>query len=145
LYRLSELVQLVLLDPVCRADFCYTDQASLHQLLEQGRPPQSMPLQDGNLAQSPWLARTARLLDLLAQHHAAPLLPIPCLWLAAERRPSHWRAAEQEWQAWVASSQRRSVDADHWELVMDDAVAQQTAGVIRQWHQQYCQPQERSI
>ena len=141
---MGEPVQLVLLDPVCRADFCYTDQASLQRLLEQGRLPPTMQLHDGSPQQVPWLARTARLLDLLAQHHAAPYLPIPCLWLSAAQRPSHWRAAEQEWQAWEASSQRRSIDADHWTLIMDELVAEQTAAVIRQWHQQYCQPQERT-
>lgn len=125
-------LQLVLLDPVCRADLHYADQDGLRQLLAQGRNAhQSAPSLESPAA----LARIARLLDLLVRHPAPSALPLPCLWLTAAARPSHWQAAEQDWQDWVAASERLTLAVDHWSLLLDEGSARECAQRITQWQQ----------
>ncbi len=154
-------VVLALIDPVCRADFAFEDRSALLRLLAEGR--RQVPLPDdlerldpdeqitcfirnavdvGVLPDVPgreqarrWIDRIAGLLELLASHPAPQHLPIPCLWLSAARRPSRWTPAEFDWTPWVSQAERHTLDADHWQMVMDEAVATSTAELLRQWRQ----------
>jgi yersiniabactin nonribosomal peptide/polyketide synthase len=154
-------VELVLIDPVCRADFAFSNRAALLRLIANGRV--QVPLPDdleqlhpdqqlacfarsavaaGMLAAVPdpaqaraWIERIARLLEMLARHPAPEPLPVPCLWLSASRRPPHWTPAEHDWSRWAPHAERHTLDADHWQLLMDDASARRAAGLIRHWQQ----------
>ncbi|WP_197340118.1 thioesterase domain-containing protein, partial [Ralstonia solanacearum] len=167
----GETVELVLLDPVCRADFDVdpADRASLLRLLARGRV--TVPLPDRfealgtdeqtacfvRAAQTAgllpagaglddaqrWLQRIGDLLGLLVRHHAPAPLPIRCLWVSAARRPDRWRPAELDWQGWEAHAERHTLDTDHWALVLDDARAQRIAGLFRQWRDHHHRPQEK--
>jgi len=133
LHACGEPVQLVLLDPVCRADFSDTDQASFQASLAQQGLPQART--DDSIAAQAWQERIKQLLNLLVQHHVPTHVAIACLWISAGDRPRHWRAAEDDWHAWAAASQRVTLEADHWGLVMDATMAQQTAAIICKWQQ----------
>lgn len=158
LHHEGQAVPLVLIDPVCRADFAVSDLSGLMRLLAAGKVPLDLPedaglSEDGMLAEflrrasdaglfakppAPdearrWLERVFRLLDLLARHDAPAPVPVPCLWLSADRHPEHWTPAEQDWGAWADGTERRTVAADHWQLVQDVAAAAQIAALVRQW------------
>ncbi|UUF02347.1 hypothetical protein [Xanthomonas hortorum] len=75
------------------------------------------------------------MLEMLARHLAPDLLPVPCLWLSATRRPAHWTPAEHDWSLWAPHAERHTLEADHWQLLMDDGSARRVAGLIRQWQQ----------
>ncbi|MGG1953393.1 type I polyketide synthase [Ralstonia solanacearum] len=167
----GETVELVLLDPVCRADFDVdpADRASLLRLLARGRVAVPLPDQlealgadeqtacfvraaqtagllpaGASLADAQrWLQRIGDLLGLLVRHHAPAPLPIRCLWVTAARRPDRWRPAELDWQGWEAHAERHTLDTDHWALVLDDARAQRIAGLFRQWRDHHHRPQEK--
>ena len=80
-----------------------------------------------------WLTRIYRLLDLLSKHHVGKDVPIPCLWLEADRHPEHWTPAVREWADWKVRAQIHVIEADHWQLMEDSAVAQKIAALARQW------------
>ncbi|WP_207004251.1 type I polyketide synthase [Trinickia mobilis] len=161
LHEQREAVALVLLDPVCRDDFRTTGLAGLLRLLAHGRV--EVPLPAGFDALTPdeqiacfmrnaaaagllgtepglpqaraWLARIERLLSLVVRHPAPAPLPIPCLWIGASRRPAHWQPAERDWRQWARHAERHTLEADHWQLVMDDPTAQRAATLLKRWRQ----------
>lgn len=151
-------VDLVLLDPVSHEDFRLSSERSLWSLLAQGPVSLSLPedlaqrpmaeqrtqfLQAARLARlRPFdaeparahavLDRVERLLSLaVAPPEQAP--PIACLWIEAQHRPAHWRAAEPAWRRWIEIATRQRVDADHWQLATGDAHARQVADAILAW------------
>src|SRR6218665_1812664 len=163
LHHSGAQVELSLIDPVCRADFAFTDRAALLRLIANGRV--QVPLPDaleqlgpdeqvacfarnaaaaGLLASEPdpaqargWIDRIAHLLEMLARHPAPEPLPVQCLWLSANQRPALWTPAEHDWSLWAPDAQRRTLDADHWQLVMDETAAGLAAGLMRQWQQRH--------
>ncbi|CAD0330451.1 type I polyketide synthase [Xanthomonas hortorum] len=161
LHQAGAKVELVLIDPVCRADFAFSNRATLLRLIANGRLQVPLPddleqldpdaqlacfarnaeaagvlaaPRDPALARA-WIERIARLLEMLARHLAPDLLPVPCLWLSATRRPAHWTPAEHDWSLWAPHAERHTLEADHWQLLMDDGSARRVAGLIRQWQQ----------
>lgn len=163
LHEQGETVSLVLLDPVCREDFRCPDRTALLRLLAQGRIAVSLPddlaqrdpgqqlacflhnaTAAGLLPAAPdpaqtheWLQRIEHLLALLVRHPRPAPLPIPCLWLSAADRPAAWQPAGHDWQDWAAGAERHTLDGDHWQLVMDDRLAQQVATLFGQWRQHH--------
>ncbi|ATV18445.1 type I polyketide synthase [Pseudomonas syringae] len=159
LRRQGEQVRLILLDPVCRADFCFDDRPGLLRLMAEGAKSIALPddleqlpaaeqlnvfmnnaTQAGVLKNPPqaqqaeqWLQRIEHLMTLLAQHSQPRQLDLPCLWLSAEGRPRHWLPAEQDWQEWAATACRESMPCDHWQLLLDADQVQRTAASIRAW------------
>ncbi|MHC6227397.1 SDR family oxidoreductase [Pseudomonas sp. X10] len=155
----GEAVRLVLLDPVCRADFQFKQRAELLRLMAQGANPLPLPddferldeaqqlatfielaVQAGFLKHPPaagqahgWLAHIEQLLRLLAEHRRPSALPLPCLWLDAGQRPAHWAAAEQDWWAWAEQAQRQRLDCDHWQLLLDEQHLPHTCQTIAAW------------
>ncbi|SHI25551.1 type I polyketide synthase [Pollutimonas bauzanensis] len=159
-------VRLVLIDPVCGADFVVDDISALMRLLVEERSQIALPHgwedmdEDHRLESfvrsaiaagvvSPplpvdvarqWLTRIYRLLDLLSKHRVGAAVPIPRLWIEADRHPERWTPAVREWSAWKAGAQIHVVKADHWELMEDAAVAREVAAMTRQWLSVYpCQ------
>ncbi|HTF61424.1 MAG TPA: alpha/beta fold hydrolase, partial [Edaphobacter sp.] len=152
-------VKLILLDPVCRADFEYEDRVGLLKLLGDGPGGLSLPekfellspsdqleilrsqaIDSGLLPSSTdidqigkWVDRTDYLFSLLKNHHSPLQLQAPSLWITATRRPARWRPAEFEWSRWDENAHHMSIQADHWELVMTDTHAIQTANAINNW------------
>ena len=152
-------VRLVLLDPVCRGDFQISQRSELLRLLAQGANPLDLPVdleqldearqlatfldvavQAGRLKHTPepqqalaWLQHIEHLLRLLAQHRRPRALPQPCLWLDAQRRPSHWRPADQDWAGWAPQAQRQSLPCDHWQLLLDEQQLPHTSHIITTW------------
>lgn len=163
LHRDGAQVLLSLLDPVCRADFAFSDRAALLRLIAEGRVrvplPENLERLDpdeqvacfasgaaavGLLPSEPdaaraqaWIDRIAHLLDLLARHPEPEPVSVPCLWLGARRRPAHWAPAEDDWSAWVPHAEHHTLDADHWQLVMDETTAARAAEQIRRWQQRH--------
>ncbi len=159
LQRQGERVRLILLDPVCRADFRFDDRPGLLRLMAQGAkrialpddlealPPaeqlsvfMSSATQAGVLKTPPrpqqaeqWLQRIEHLMTLLTRHSQPRQLDLPCLWLSAEGRPQHWLPAEQDWQEWTARAHRESMPCDHWQLLLDTDQVQRTAAAISAW------------
>ncbi|WP_017707449.1 alpha/beta fold hydrolase, partial [Pseudomonas syringae] len=159
LRRQGEQVRLILLDPVCRADFCFDDRPGLLRLMAEGAKSIALPddleqlpaaeqlnvfmnnaTQAGVLKNPPqaqqaeqWLQRIEHLMTLLAQHSQPRQLDLPCLWLSAEGRPQHWLPAEQDWQEWAATACRESMPCDHWQLLLDADQVQRTAASISAW------------
>ncbi|WP_122391147.1 alpha/beta fold hydrolase, partial [Pseudomonas savastanoi] len=159
LQRQGERVRLILLDPVCRADFRFDDRPGLLRLMAQGAkrialpddlealPPaeqlsvfMSSATQAGVLKTPPrpqqaeqWLQRIKHLMTLLTRHSQPRQLDLPCLWLSAEGRPQHWLPAEQDWQEWTARAHRESMPCDHWQLLLDTDQVQRTAAAISAW------------
>lgn len=164
-------VMLSLLDPICRADFAFTDRAALLRLCAQGRVIVPLPDDLEKLKPDEQLAcfarnaaavglvpsdydsertrlsleRIARLLQMLAHHPAPDPLPIPCLWLNTTQRPAHWAPAEHDWASWAPHAQRHTLDVDHWQLVMDETAAATTAALIREWQRGHGEVKERSV
>ncbi|MDF0732205.1 SDR family oxidoreductase [Pseudomonas entomophila] len=159
LHGAGEAVRLVLLDPVCRADFQFSQRAELLRLMAQGANPLPLPedfeqrseaqqlatfielaVQAGLLKQAPapaqaeaWLAHIEHLLRLLAEHRQPRALALPCLWLEAGQRPAHWCAAEQDWAAWATQAQRQRLACGHWQLLLDDQHLPHTCQTIAAW------------
>lgn len=159
LHDRRKAVRLILIDPVCGADFAVADLSALMRLLTKehsqivltddwealdetariesfvhsavaaGVLGQSLPTE---IARQ-WLTRIYRLLDLLSKHHVGKDVPIPCLWLEADRHPEHWTPAVREWADWKVRAQIHVIEADHWQLMEDSAVAQKIAALARQW------------
>jgi yersiniabactin nonribosomal peptide/polyketide synthase len=153
------IVKLILLDPVCRADFEYEDRVGLLKLLEDGPGGLSLPenfeqlslpdqleilrsqtIDSGLLPSSTdieqigkWVDRTDYLFSLLKTQSSPPRLQVPSLWITAARRPARWRPAEFEWSRWDEHAHYISIQADHWEMVMTDTYATQTANAINNW------------
>ncbi len=160
LARRHRPVRLVLIDPVAPGDFACRDEAAMFRMLARGRPaltlPDDLEEQDVSARRTCFLAgaraaglfpptvddreaevqlaRMATLFRFLDGHHVAPPPPVPCLWIEAARRPAHWQPADAAWPGWQARAERRIVDADHWQLVMDDDAASRTARLILEWH-----------
>ncbi|HTF62349.1 MAG TPA: alpha/beta fold hydrolase [Edaphobacter sp.] len=158
LVDLGEPVRLILLDPVCRTDFQYNDRCGLLKLLADGRIKLTLaetfakfstedqlltfmkaassagliaPAMDTTHVEE-WLNSIDALFSLLATSPVPEVMPIPCLWIKALRRPSHWRPAQEEWLRLI-DSDRKVIDADHWQIVMDHPYALQTAAIINRW------------
>ncbi|MEE4149489.1 SDR family NAD(P)-dependent oxidoreductase [Pseudomonas viridiflava] len=159
LKRQGERVRLILLDPVCREDFRFSDRTALLRLMTQGASVIELPddfeqrssdaqlnvfmdraARAGMLKNPPpteqgqrWLQRIERLMTLLVEHPAPQPLDVPCLWLTAEARPAHWLPAEQDWQALATHARRHTLPCDHWQLLLDPAQVQHTATCISAW------------
>lgn len=159
LHDRGKAARLVLIDPVCGADFAVADLSALMRLLAKehsrivlsddwetldetariesfvhsavaaGVLPQPLP----TAVARQWLTRIYRLLDLLSKHRVGDGIAVPCLWLEADRHPEHWTPAAREWAAWKARAETHVVAADHWQLMEDAAIAPQVAALVRQW------------
>ncbi|MCX8966953.1 SDR family NAD(P)-dependent oxidoreductase [Erwinia psidii] len=167
LHQRGRAIRLVLIDPVCGRDFAPGDLSALMRLMLRERHislPDSwerLPenaridafithaLAAGMIAQPmsagearPWLTRVLHLLTLQAEYQPGPAVPVPCLWLEAGSRPSHWTPTKEDWAGWKASSQRHTVDATHWQLMDDPEIAGELASLVTQWLNQIsCQEQ----
>lgn len=119
LYAKGEQVRMVLIDPVCRQDFCCENRAALLRLLAEGQTPLALPehfdqqTPDSQLADfislaktagmvsqnltlqaaETWLDNIAHLLRLLTEHTPGESVPVPCLMVYAAGDP---RAGRQQ-------------------------------------------------
>jgi len=158
LHTRTQAVRLVLIDPVCGADFAVKDISTLMQM--QAR-------EHGLALGSDWntldetarietfvqaasqiglvgkalstdvarqeLMRIHQLLDLLAKHRVGNSVQVPCLWVEADQRPGHWTPTDVEWSAWKAQAHTHIVQATHWQLMTDTDTAREVAALVRQW------------
>ena len=152
-------VRLVLIDPVAPQDFACRDVASMFRMLARGHDALTLPddleereasaqracflagaraaglfppTVDDHEAERR-LARMAELFRLLDGYEIPSPPPVPCLWIEAARRPAQWQPAETAWSKWLATAERHVMDADHWQLVMDEDGASRTAFLILEW------------
>jgi yersiniabactin nonribosomal peptide/polyketide synthase len=161
LHEQHEAVALALFDPICHDDFHIAGLPDLLRILAQGRVEVPLPADleqlgpDEQIASfmrnasaagmfdarpdlpqaRAWLRRIEHLLSLLARHRAPERLPVPCLWVGASRRPAHWQPAERDWGSWAERAERHTLDADHWQLVMDETTAGHAAALLHRWLQ----------
>ena len=159
LHSRGKAVRLVLIDPVCGADFAVEDLSALLRLLAEERDRIALPDDWENLGETAriesfvrsaveagmlsqplptgmarqWLTRIYRLLDLLSKHRVGESAPVPCMWIEADRHPGHWTPAVREWSAWKARAQIHVVEASHWQLMDDAVIAPKVAALVRQW------------
>lgn len=145
LYAKGEQVRMVLIDPVCRQDFCCENRAALLRLLAEGQTPLALPehfdqqMPDSQLADfislaktagmvsqnltlqaaETWLDNIAHLLRLLTEHTPGESVPVPCLMVYAAGRPAHWTPAETEWQGWINNADDAVIEASHWQIMME--------------------------
>ncbi|GHL06594.1 hypothetical protein ECZU22_04930 [Escherichia coli] len=145
LYAKGEQVRMVLIDPVCRQDFCCENRAALLRLLAEGQTPLALPehfdqqTPDSQLADfislaktagmvsqnltlqaaETWLDNIAHLLRLLTEHTPGESVPVPCLMVYAAGRPAHWTPAETEWQGWINNADDAVIEASHWQIMME--------------------------
>lgn len=145
LYAKGEQVRMVLIDPVCRQDFCCENRAALLRLLAEGQTPLALPehfdqqTPDSQLADfislaktagmvsqnltlqaaETWLDNIAHLLRLLTEHTPGESVPVPCLMVYAAGRPSRWTPAETEWQGWINNADDAVIEASHWQIMME--------------------------
>lgn len=145
LYAKGEQVRMVLIDPVCRQDFCCENRAALLRLLAEGQTPLALPehfdqqTPDSQLADfislaktagmvpqnltlqaaETWLDNIAHLLSLLTEHTPGESVPVPCLMVYAAGRPARWTPAETEWQGWINNADDAVIEASHWQIMME--------------------------
>ncbi|EMK3529660.1 acyltransferase domain-containing protein [Pseudomonas aeruginosa] len=158
LHGRGKAVRLVLIDPVYGADFAVADMSALMVMLsgehkivlpdnwdsldesarieafvtgavQAGVIGEAMPV---DVARQ-WLTRIYRMLNLLADHRVGPFVPVPTLWIEADRHPDHWTPAVREWADWKAHAQTLIVQASHWQLMEDETVAVPLGGQVQQW------------
>lgn len=159
LYAKGEQVRMVLIDPVCRQDFCCENRAALLRLLAEGQTPLALPehfdqqMPDSQLADfislaktagmvsqnltlqaaETWLDNIAHLLRLLTEHTPGESVPVPCLMVYAAGRPAHWTPAETEWQGWINNADDAVIEASHWQIMMEAPHVQACAQHITRW------------
>lgn len=159
LYAKGEQVRMVLIDPVCRQDFCCENRAALLRLLAEGQTPLALPehfdqqTPDSQLADfislaktagmvsqnltlqaaETWLDNIAHLLRLLTEHTPGESVPVPCLMVYAAGRPAHWTPAETEWQGWINNADDAVIEASHWQIMMEAPHVQACAQHITRW------------
>ncbi|HAW0832793.1 TPA: alpha/beta fold hydrolase, partial [Escherichia coli] len=159
LYAKGEQVRMVLIDPVCRQDFCCENRAALLRLLAEGQTPLALPehfdqqTPDSQLADfislaktagmvsqnltlqaaETWLDNIAHLLRLLTEHTPGESVPVPCLMVYAAGRPSRWTPAETEWQGWINNADDAVIEASHWQIMMEAPHVQACAQHITRW------------
>jgi yersiniabactin nonribosomal peptide/polyketide synthase len=170
LHHRGKPTRLILIDPVCGADFVAEDLPALLRLLARARDQIVLPDDWARLDETARiesfvrgavvsgmldpalpmdiarqrLTRIHRLLGLLSKHQAGASVPVPLLWIEADRHPGHWTPAAREWSAWKARAQTHVVEADHWQLMEDATVAASVAALVRQWlSRNPCQAQIR--
>nr|WP_315596509.1 polyketide synthase [uncultured Cupriavidus sp.] len=161
LHETGEAVRVVLIDPVCRADFDCASHGAMLRLLCQGparlEPPEAFDHWTA-AAQDNWFLSQARaagswpagaegmqrlelvahLMSLLALAPQPVPLPVPCLRIDARQRPSQWRPAEHDWNGWSAGDERPHIrqhclEANHWDLVTDTGCAARVAALWHAW------------
>ena len=159
LYAKGEQVRMVLIDPVCRQDFCCENRAALLRLLAEGQTPLALPehfdqqTPDSQLADfislaktagmvsqnltlqaaETWLDNIAHLLRLLTEHTPGESVPVPCLMVYAAGRPARWTPAETEWQGWINNADDAVIEASHWQIMMEAPHVQACAQHITRW------------
>ncbi|WP_275165969.1 alpha/beta fold hydrolase, partial [Citrobacter koseri] len=159
LYAKGEQVRMVLIDPVCRQDFCCENRATLLRLLAEGQTPLALPehfdqqTPDSQLADfislaktagmvsqnltlqaaETWLDNIAHLLRLLTEHTPGESVPVPCLMVYAAGRPARWTPAETEWQGWINNADDAVIEASHWQIMMEAPHVQACAQHITRW------------
>ncbi|HHV9774217.1 TPA: SDR family NAD(P)-dependent oxidoreductase [Escherichia coli] len=159
LYAKGKQVRMVLIDPVCRQDFCCANRAALLRLLAEGQTPLALPehfdqqTPDSQLADfislaktagmvsqnltlqaaETWLDNIAHLLRLLTEHTPGESVPVPCLMVYAAGRPAHWTPAETEWQGWINNADDAVIEASHWQIMMEAPHVQACAQHITRW------------
>ena len=159
LYAKGEQVRMVLIDPVCRQDFCCENRAALLRLLAEGQTPLALPehfdqqTPDSQLADfislaktagmvsqnltlqaaETWLDNIAHLLRLLTEHTPGESVSVPCLMVYAAGRPAHWTPAETEWQGWINNADDAVIEASHWQIMMEAPHVQACAQHITRW------------
>lgn len=158
LYARNTSVRLVLIDPVCGADFVVEDLSALMSLMLEER---AVPLPDGwadwqesarieafvahglktgAIAQPmsigtarQWLTRILRLLTLLTTFSPGPAVPVPSMWIEADQRPPRWTPNEKEWAEWKNTPHRHILHATHWQLMDDPQIAGEIASRVTEW------------
>ncbi|HFW4014464.1 TPA: L-histidine N(alpha)-methyltransferase [Salmonella enterica subsp. enterica serovar Birkenhead] len=159
LYAKGEQVRMVLIDPVCRQDFCCDNRAALLRLLAEEQAPLALPehfdqqtpgsqladfiglaktagMVSQNLtlqAAETWLDNIAHLLRLLTEHTPGESVPVPCLMVYAAGRPARWTPAETEWQGWINNADGYVIEASHWQIMMEAPHVQACAQHITRW------------
>lgn len=159
LYAKGEQVRMVLIDPVCRQDFCCDNRAALLRLLAEELAPLALPehfdqqtpgsqladfiglaktagMVSQNLtlqAAETWLDNIAHLLRLLTEHTPGESVPVPCLMVYAAGRPARWTPAETEWQGWINNADGYVIEASHWQIMMEAPHVQACAQHITRW------------
>ena len=159
LYAKGEQVRMVLIDPVCRQDFCCENRAALLRLLAEGQTPLALPehfdqqTPDSQLADfishaktagmvsqnltlqaaETWLDNIAHLLRLLTEHTPGESVPVPCLMVYAAGRPARWTPAETEWQGWINNADDAVIEASHWQIMMEAPHVKACAQHITRW------------
>ncbi|EOA6851404.1 yersiniabactin polyketide synthase HMWP1, partial [Escherichia coli] len=159
LYAKGEQVRMVLIDPVCRQDFCCENRAALLRLLIEGQTPLALPehfdqqTPDSQLADfislaktadmvsqnltlqaaETWLDNIAHLLRLLTEHTPGESVLVPCLMVYAAGRPARWTPAETEWQGWINNADDAVIEASHWQIMMEAPHVQACAQHITRW------------
>ncbi|EBP1191059.1 alpha/beta fold hydrolase, partial [Salmonella enterica] len=159
LYAKGEQVRMVLIDPVCRQDFCCDNRAALLRLLAEEQTPLALPehfdqqTPDSQLADfiglaktagmvsqnltlqaaETWLDNIAHLLRLLTEHTPGESVPVPCLMVYAAGRPARWTPAETEWQGWINNADGYVIEASHWQIMMEAPHVQACAQHITRW------------
>ncbi|EHD21424.1 MULTISPECIES: yersiniabactin polyketide synthase HMWP1 [Brenneria] len=159
LYAKGEQVRIALIDPVCRQDFCCENRAALLRLLAEGQTPLALPehfdqqapasqladfiglakaagMVSQNLtlqAAETWLDNIAHLLRLLTEHTPGETVPVPGLIVYAAGRPAHWTPVETEWQTWINNADDYSIEASHWQIMMEAPHVQACAQHIKRW------------
>lgn len=156
LYAKGEQVRMVLIDPVCRQDFCCENRAALLRLLAEGQTPLALPehfdqqTPDSQLADfislaktagmvsqnltlqaaETWLDNIAHLLRLLTEHTPGESVPVPCLMVYAAGRPARWTPAETEWRL-DKQRRRRCVGSQPLAIMMEAPHVQACAQHLR--------------
>ncbi|HDL9555719.1 TPA: L-histidine N(alpha)-methyltransferase [Escherichia coli] len=159
LYAKGKQVRMVLIDPVCRQDFCCENRAALLRLLAEGETPLALPehfdqqTPDSQLADfislaktagmvsqnltlqaaETWLDNIAHLLRLLTEHTPGESVPVPCLMVYAAGRPARWTPAETELQGWINNADDAVIEASHWQIMMEAPHVQACAQHITRW------------
>jgi len=158
LHARTQAVRLVLIDPVCSADFAVKDLSALMQIQARERGLAlgndwnaldeaarietfvQVASQAGLIGEAlptdvarRELMRIHQLLDLLVKHHVGDSVSVPCLWIEAELRPKHWTSADVQWSVWKAQADTHIVQATHWQLMTNADTAREVAALVRQW------------
>ncbi|WP_169734033.1 polyketide synthase [Zymobacter palmae] len=159
LHAQGHVVRLALIDPVCQCDFqcenraelfallsqsdaawtlpdmwdCLSDDEQMAQLVQRGTAAGWLPAHMQEEEARQWLNRVQHLLSLLAHHPLREPLAAPCLILTAAHRPAHWTPADRVWRAWLDNAHCHTLDADHWQLMLDTSGTAECAHRIHQW------------
>lgn len=167
LHDRRQSVRLILIDPVCGADFVFENlsdlmfrlslehaivlpddwdllqedarvEAFIRQAVNIGFLEQSIP----TAVARQWLIRIFQLLSLLSAHRLSSHVSIPTLWIEAAERPKQWAPAVREWGAWKTQAESYTVNATHWQLMQDEETVSQVCHIVQQWLAEKHEPEQ---